>query len=201
MCLCYEPTTVKIAKNIKEAPTVKVKLVSLILGAACLTSVLLACNGGTSEGEAVTHYHAGVGTQDEGRLQERIEEYDQVIRQSPQNANAYLTRGDALNDLEQYQRAIEDYGEVIRLDSNLALAYNNRGITFLNMGSYQRAIQDLDEAVRLDPQYAPAYNYRAISNTYLGNDEEARQDVERGVEAGLDRAAIEAALVQIQNTR
>ena len=91
----------------------RVKLVTLILGAACLTSVLLGCNGGTSEGEAVTHYHAGVGTQDEGRLQERIEEYDQVIRLSPQDANAYLTRGNAFNDLEQYQRAIEDYGEAI----------------------------------------------------------------------------------------
>ena len=77
----------------------KVKLVSLILGAACLTSVLLACNGGTSEGEAVTHYHAGVGTQDEKQLQERVEEYDQVIRLSPQDANAYLTKGSAFNDL------------------------------------------------------------------------------------------------------
>ena len=179
----------------------RAKLVTLLFATMSLTSVLLACNGGPSEGVAVTHYHAGVGTQDEGRLQEAVEVLDQVIRQSPQDANAYLTRGNAFNDLEQYRRAIEDYDEVILLDPELALAYNNRGIAYLNMGSYRRAIQDLDEAIRLDTNSGQAYNYRAISNTFLGKDAEARQDVEKGVELGLDRANLEAALAQITKIR
>ena len=201
----YVPTTVNIAKNIKGAPSVRAKLVTLIFATMSLTSVLLACNGGTSEGAAVTHYHAGVGTQDEEQLQEAVEVYDQDIRLNPQDANAYNNRGNAFNDLEQYRRAIEDYDKAIRLDPELALYYNNRGISFLNMGSYQRAIQDFNEAIRVTPQLANAYAFRGLSYAALGEDVAANQDIDRALTLGIGSAELaaqlEAALDQINNIR
>ena len=106
---------------------------------------------------------------------------DKAIRLDPQDAAAYLNRGNAYGALGQYERAIEDLDEAIRLDSQLAMAYNNRGRAYKEVGQYERAIEDYDEAVRLNPQYVNAYLNRGNAYGDLGRYERAIEDYDEAV--------------------
>ena len=57
-----------------------------------------------------------------------IHELDEAIRLNPENATAYLNRGDAYNETGDYDKAIADYDEAIQLDSEDAIAYQQQRI-------------------------------------------------------------------------
>jgi lipoprotein NlpI len=101
-----------------------------------------------------------------------------VIRLDAKNVFAYIDRGNAYGDRDDYDHAFADYAEAIKLDPLPRLSpstwsegydhvnvYYNRGLTYIAMGDYDHAISDYTEAIRLDPKYALAYKGRA--NAYL----------------------------------
>jgi len=99
--------------------------------------------------EAEKHYNAGVELQEQGRYEEAIAEYDEVIRLNPQLALAYGNRGGAYSDLGQLQRAIQDYDEAISLNPHYAKAYVNRALAYTHLGDDTKAQQDVGRAVEL----------------------------------------------------
>ena len=84
-----------------------------------ITLMLSGC-GGLSETQR--HYNAGVELGEQGRFEEAIAEYDEVIRIDPQLASAYNNRGVVHRSLDQLHQAGADYDEAIRLDAQYALA-------------------------------------------------------------------------------
>ena len=81
-----------------------------------------------------------------------IADFDEVIRLTPENADAYFYRGNAWNAKGAYDKAVADFTEAIRLDPKDGRAYANRGTVLLGMkGEYDKAIADFTEAIRLDP--------------------------------------------------
>jgi tetratricopeptide (TPR) repeat protein len=95
---------------------------------------------------------------------------------------AYLTRGIAYYDKDEYDKAIADYTRAIELDPNGEPAYNNRGLAYYYKGEYGRAIADLNRAIELDPKSQTAYNNRG--NAYKGKREydKALDDYNRAIE-------------------
>ena len=156
---------------------------------ALMTAFVLGACGGESEAEK--HYNAGLQLQEEGREEEAIAEYDEVIRLDSQAAAAYHNRGLAYGRLDQYQRAIQDFSEAILINPQLQESYNNRGVAYGFVGDYERAVEDLSEAIRLDPEDGSSWGARAAAYILLGRDEEAQQDIETAVHLGLDSHIIE----------
>jgi tetratricopeptide (TPR) repeat protein len=94
---------------------------------------------------------------------EAIAYWTGVVRSTPQDAWAYMARGDAYLELEKVDKAIADYGVAISVDRKYASAYHRRGNAWQRKGEYYTAIADYDEAIRL---YAGSSGARDRATAY-----------------------------------
>ncbi|GAL94912.1 MAG: tetratricopeptide repeat protein [Microcystis wesenbergii TW10] len=91
----------------------------------------------------------GIEEWKKGDFVQAIAGFNLVIRLNPNDASAYLFRGNAYGQLKEYQKAIADYTQTLRLDPNYADAYNLRGLVYGMSGNRQKAIADLQKAANL----------------------------------------------------
>jgi tetratricopeptide (TPR) repeat protein len=118
---------------------------------------------GNSEEWAAAAAFAQSGT---GTVGEVIADYTEALRLNPNDAEAYLNRGNAYADHGEIDKAIADYTEALRLNPNYADAYYNRGNAYAGHGEIDKAIADYTEALRIDPGYADAYYNRGNAYYY-----------------------------------
>ncbi|MES2636716.1 MAG: tetratricopeptide repeat protein, partial [Pseudomonadota bacterium] len=76
---------------------------------------------------------------------------------SPEHAEAYSSRGNALNQLQRFDEALQCYVKATGINPEYADAYHNQGITLVNLKRNKEAIASFEEAIRLNPSYAMAY--------------------------------------------
>lgn len=81
----------------------------------------------------------GIEDLKKGDFGQAIAGFNLVIRLNPNDARAYLFRGNAYGQLKEYQKAIADYTQAIRLNPNYADAYNLRGLFYIILGDSQKA--------------------------------------------------------------
>jgi len=102
-----------------------------------------------------------------------IENFNQALRLNPNDAKAYVNRGNAYYEIAQhsgtrnrdYRAAIEDFNQALRLNPNDAKAYLKRGEVRSEIApysgdsysDYRAAIEDFNQALRLNSQNAEAY--------------------------------------------
>jgi tetratricopeptide (TPR) repeat protein len=84
---------------------------------------------------------------------EAVDDFGQAIKLNPNNAYAYLNRGNILIGLDDLQQGITDLDQGIRLSPDLCKAYLDRACAHTTLGHPQEALADLDKAIRLG--YAP----------------------------------------------
>jgi len=130
------------------------------------------------------HNNLAASLEQEGRLTEAIEHYNEAIRLKPDYAYAYNQRGTLYAKLGQHRQAITDFSEAIRLQPDYALAFNNRGNIYVVTGEYLLAIENYNTAIRLMPDYAYAYGNRGFAYLETGNGEQGCRDVRRACELG-----------------
>ena len=90
--------------------------------------------------------------------------YDQVIRLTPNNSDAYYGRGYVRNDLGDKQAAIEDYNQAIKINPNYAEAYINRGNVYASLEDKFQAISDFKQAAKLYQQQSENEDYQDAWN-------------------------------------
>ena len=90
----------------------------------------------------------------------KIAVMDAVIRLSPDDDYAHLTRGLAHFVKGDDDLAIADLDAVLRSHPDHSAAYMLRGILFGNRKQWDRAVADMSELIRLRPDDAGAYYYR-----------------------------------------
>jgi tetratricopeptide (TPR) repeat protein len=106
--------------------------------------------------------------------QERIfdrafEDLTQAIQLDPDNANAYVERGNVNRNMWYLSLAIEDYTQAIRRDPYNAKTYVKRGYVYSRRNDEQRAIADYTMAIRLDRNLVEAYFRRGDEYLYTGD--------------------------------
>jgi tetratricopeptide (TPR) repeat protein len=87
-----------------------------------------------------------------GELNFAVADFDEVIRQAPDDASAYYKRAIALARRGDLRDAVASYDQAIRLDPNFAPSYYNRGLLHRRLGNTQQADADLAKARQLNPQ-------------------------------------------------
>ncbi|MBV6420451.1 MAG: hypothetical protein DAHOPDDO_01693 [Ignavibacteriaceae bacterium] len=110
--------------------------------------------------------------------------YTRYIEKYPNEYGAYLNRGVAWINLNNYAGAIKDFNKVIDINPNLdviAGAYNSRAIAKGYLTDHIGALQDFDIAIELDPSYVGAYINRGDANFELGNYNESIQDYSNAI--------------------
>jgi DNA-binding helix-hairpin-helix protein with protein kinase domain len=107
-----------------------------------------------------------------------IENYNQALILNPNDAQAYLDRGNALyenaqnsgNPDEEYKIALRDFNSALKINPNEAEAYISRGIIRYDMAEYspkatdeyKAAIEDFNQAISKNPSNAKAYVKRGM---------------------------------------
>jgi protein O-mannosyl-transferase len=138
----------------------------------------------------VAHLNLGSVLFDEGKTEEAIAHYNEVIRIRPNLSLSYNKRGLAYARLGQYQKAFDDLNKVILLKPDYADAYNSRAIIYNNLGQQQQALKDLNKAIFLKPDHAEASNNRGIIYQILGQHQRAVEDFNKAISLKPDNPSI-----------
>ena len=124
-------------------------------------------------------------TRDFSRGEELIR---QAIRVDPDNALAYLNRGNALKELRRLDDALRCYSKAVALKSNLVDAHSNRSIVLYYLRRLDEALASYDRTIALKPDHAEAYNNRGIVLHDLNRLDEALVSYGKAIELKSDYA-------------
>lgn len=81
-----------------------------------------------------------------------VADFDEVIRQTPDDGSAYHRRAIALARRGDLREAVASYDQAIRLAPSFAPSYYNRGLLHRQLGNARQAEADLAKARQLNPQ-------------------------------------------------
>lgn len=98
----------------------------------------------------------------EGKLDQAIAQFDEVIKAKPDWYHPYIGRGTAYTQKGELARALADLNRSIGLRSDQAEAYYRRGRALRLSGETARAMEDFARAAKLDPKLGEAYFERAV---------------------------------------
>lgn len=127
-------------------------------------------------------FQRGCEAMSKGDYELAIACFNAYIRDNPNDARAYHSRGAAYNAKKEHDKAIKDYSEAIRLDPKLAAAYlTSRGATYLEKKEYDKAIEDFSDVIRLAPKSAGGYVNRARAYRYKKEYDKAIRDCSEAI--------------------
>jgi S1-C subfamily serine protease len=98
---------------------------------------------------------------------EKIEQCTKVIlhsRRPKQLERAYLRRGNAYMEIDDFRDAVNDFTAVIRINPAVAGYYDNRQHALTSLGHLKEALDDANMAVRHAPSYS--FPYRSRGEVY-----------------------------------
>jgi tetratricopeptide (TPR) repeat protein len=113
------------------------------------------------------------------------EKFTAAIGTWPDNARAYLERGNVNRMLGDTAGATEDWSRAIELDGRLTDAYTARGTMYRVEGQWDRALADLDRAIAVSPTM-DAYYQRGQVYHQQGNYAQAMEDFDRSIDQKPD---------------
>jgi hypothetical protein len=100
------------------------------------------------------HAQLGLYFSEEGRLDEAISEYRDVLRVKPDDTDAHYDLANVLYRKGLWDEAINEYREDLKLSPNDPEGHNNLGVILFRKGNRNEAIIQFKEALRLKPDFA-----------------------------------------------
>ena len=125
---------------------------------------------------------------------EELKKAQERVKLNPNDAMAYLNRGDCFFDLDKFENALADYKKIVELDPSFSdvaekvqiltdiknyseeiktdpndeWLYNKRGLAYHRLQKFRKAIEDFRTAVKINPKFTEAYLNRgkACSDYY-----------------------------------
>jgi tetratricopeptide (TPR) repeat protein len=126
--------------------------------------------------QALEHFNQGVKFGIAEDFDKATEEFEKAIDLNPLFAEAFLYKGLAEIEKQNYDQAVKDLTITIELDPGFSdQAHYFRGLARYMQGGYEQAIDDLSIAIRLSPDYVSFYQ-RGKANLMLNEYRRALQD-------------------------
>jgi len=123
--------------------------------------------------------------------------WDQSIKLSTDKDMAYINRGAAYLNQQQYNLALKDFDAVLEHSTKNSDAYYNRGLVYKHQRKYLRALYDFNSAIGIKDDDAQIYNNRGAINKLLNRKDDAINDFTRAIslngkllESYINRAAV-----------
>jgi tetratricopeptide (TPR) repeat protein len=114
-----------------------------------------------------------------------LEDYNEVVRLEPNDAENYLNRGLVKERLRDLSGALADYSHALKLDEKNPKAWVCRGNVVSKLGNWKEAVEDYGVAIILDNSYALAYFNRGIAYQNTGNAAAACADLKAAQKLGV----------------
>jgi protein O-GlcNAc transferase len=105
----------------------------------------------------------------------------QAIKVDPDNAPAYLNRGNALKDLKRFDEALICYNKAVALKPNLVDAHSSRSLVLYYLRRLDEALASYDRTIALKPDHTEAYNNRGIVLLELNRPDDALVSCEKAI--------------------
>jgi tetratricopeptide (TPR) repeat protein/V8-like Glu-specific endopeptidase len=123
-----------------------------------------------------------------GNRQKAIADYTQAIKLNPKFAAAYVTRGYARYQANDFAGSITDFDQGISANINFEEAYNGRGNSKAALEDAKGAFADYDHVVRVNSKNSVAYANRANARIALGDPQGAITDCEYSIRLNPNNA-------------
>jgi tetratricopeptide (TPR) repeat protein len=135
------------------------------------------------------HQTLGMALEDAGDHGGAVEEFDAVLREQPDDAQALAFRSKALFALHRLDETIADATRVIELETDtriVALAYANRAAAWNAKGDTAQALADLNRVIESAPEIPASYAMRATLLMDQGDHAGAIADLMHAEHLGMD---------------
>lgn len=125
--------------------------------------------------------------------------FSRAIELSPEGWEAYVNRGNVLQERGDVERAIADFSAAIALHPLHVAPYFNRGNARSLLGDLSGALEDYGSTLAIDSTFVRAYERRGLLRERLGDESGAEEDFSRAIgiapergEAYVHRASLRA---------
>jgi protein O-mannosyl-transferase len=110
-----------------------------------------------TSGNRLAELNLGAAFVSEGKLQEAVAHYREVLRRNPDLADAHVNLGATMAAMGNLEQAIDHYQQALQIMPDAAEAHNNLGAALMTRGELDQAATHLAEALRIKPGYAEAW--------------------------------------------
>jgi Tfp pilus assembly protein PilF len=132
----------------------------------------------------VAHINLAFALSLQGKNEEALDHYNEVIRINPYFPEGYYNRATTYGEMGRYAQAMEDFKKAIALKPDYVDAHYNLGTLYAKTGRYREAIQKYDEALRINPHYVLAYYSRGLAYLLQGKNEPGCRDARKACALG-----------------
>ena len=130
---------------------------------SCVLSLHAESAPSLPSGEEQTIFNQGMVLFGGEEYEEALENFLQVTKEQPQNANAYYYLGEVYTELGEYGNAVPAYEEALRLNPEFKDLHYKLGVGYYQLGEYQKAVEELEIARTYSPEEPMVYYYAGIS--------------------------------------
>jgi len=133
----------------------------------------------------------------EGRLEEAIQGYLELVSRDPENALAQYYLGYALGMTGDHQAEVLQYEKAEALGYAESDFYYNMGMAYGELGELEQSLQAFDAAVELAPDSAENRFGQALALENMGEEQAARDALEKAVQLAPDHVRARFALARL----
>ena len=129
----------------------------------------------------IAHNNLGLALQEQGRLTEALEQYEQALRLKPDSVEAQNNVGLALLQQGRTPEATTHFQQAVKLQPNNVVVLQNLGFALSQMDKTREAIQCYQHLVQLHPNLAEAHYGLALALEKIGESEEAIKEYQQAL--------------------
>ncbi len=122
-----------------------------------------------------SHYTQAVKLSSKGEYAKAVSEFDKIIKQDPNFADAYSDRGVAKYHLNDLAGSLEDLNKALELEPENPYRYASRAYIRDRAGDTRGAVEDYRKALELEPENAVSQNNLGMLEEKLGYIERAQK--------------------------
>lgn len=134
------------------------------------------------ESSVTLHLNLGNCLLQLGLTEKARAEFDRVIKNYPEDPDAYLARGELFLDLGDTEKALADFRQAVKLAPDVPEFHNSLGVAHRFRKEYAAAEQAYSKAIELAPQFVEAVVNRGYARKWLKKFPDAVADYEQAMQ-------------------
>ena len=139
-------------------------------------------------GRADSHFYLGLAADARGDSQEAASQYQDALKNNPNDSNLYYKLGLMLDKAGKLDGAVAYLQKSVELDPSNTVARFNLGVVLMQQSNYGRGLKELGEVLRIHPHDAAAHFVMGFAYLYTKRIDEAIASFREGMRYKSDDA-------------